>query len=308
MKRFFIELDKAGSEWVIVAYLSGDPNMISVIEQGKSPHIVTGSLLTGLPEDVVERESKLIGMANDPISIEAARRAIPELEKATFLPRSMSIRQCAKKANHGLNFKEGWFMFAQINELPAAESKIVVHAYSNTVYPNLTNWWDSIQAELKNNHRTLHNLLGHKRQFLGMWGDDLWKSAISYKPQSTNAAMVRRGQRFIYDAMEKGQFDLKFKVFKELDLLANNHDSLLLSYPWGQWFSAAEAILKCEDYMSPLLEAKGRQFKVRTDCKVGGKSWAVMKEVKLTNNVNELGRMIAEAVKASELDNGKKKA
>lgn len=302
-KRFFIELDKAGSEWVIVAYLSGDPNMIAVVEQGKSPHIVTGSLITGLPEDVVERESKLIGMANDPITIEAARRAIPELENASFLPRSMSIRQCAKKANHGLNFKEGWYMFSFINELAAKESKTVVHAYSNIAYPNLPTWWSSIANELKTNNRTLYNLLGHKRQFMGAWGDDMWKSAISYKPQSTNGAMVRRGGRLIYERMEKGG-----KLFGDLDLLANVHDSLLLSYPWGQWYSAAECILECAEMLSPELEAKGRKFKVKTDIKVGGKSWAVMKEVKLINNVNELGRTIAEAVKASELDSANKKA
>ena len=31
-----IELDKAGAEWVIVAYISGDGAMIQVVESGKS--------------------------------------------------------------------------------------------------------------------------------------------------------------------------------------------------------------------------------------------------------------------------------
>lgn len=308
-KQFFIELDKAGAEWVLVAYMSGDPNMLSVIERGVSPHIVTGALLTGLPEELIEKESKLVGLRNDPIEIESLRLQMPELEAAHFLPRSMSIRQCAKKANHGLNYMEDWFMFSFINEVSAAEAKKIVNGYRYQVYPNIPTWWDSITTELKNNHRTLSNLLGHKRQFLGNWGKDVWKAAIAYKPQSTNGAMVRRGGRLIYDAMLAAQRgEAEYRVFKELDLLANIHDSLLLTYPWGQWFSAAECILKCIDYMTPTLQARGREFTIKTDLKVGGKNWSLMKECKISHNVGDFGRAIAEAVKASEKPDAKKKA
>lgn len=308
-KQFFIELDKAGSEWVLVAYLSGDHNMLNVIERGVSPHVVTGSLLTGLSEEIVERESKLIGLRNDPIEIEALRLKIPELKAATFLPRSMSIRQCAKKANHGLNYKEDWFMFSFINEISAAEAKKIVSGYRYQVYPNIPTWWDSITQELKANHRTLYNLLGHKRQFLGNWGKDLHKAAIAYKPQSTNAAMVRRGGRLIYHAMDQAEKgNPKFAIFKHLDLNANIHDSLLLSFKWGQWFTAAEVILKCIDWMTPELEARGRKFKIKTDMKVGGLNWSIMKECKIYPDVADFGRAIAEAVKASEKPDAKKAA
>lgn len=318
-RRFFIELDKAGSEWVLVAYLSGDPNMLRVIEEGKSPHIVTGALLTGLPEEVVELESKVVGLRNDPIEIESLRLDIPELQNGNgFLPRSMSIRQCAKKANHGLNYMEGWYMFAFLNELPASEAKMIVNGYRYNVYPMIDTWWKSIAAELKEKKRgpngreetrTLYNLLGHRRQFLGMWGDELWKSAVAYKPQSTNGQMVRRGGKLIYNDMKAAYYgDKKLKSFLDLDLLANVHDSLLLSFPWGKWFSAAECILRCMEHMSPELEAKGRKFKIKTDLKVGGLNWSKMKECKVSRNVNEFGRMIAEAVKASEKPDAKKAA
>lgn len=309
MRKFFIEMDKAGSEWVLVAYLSGDPNMISVVEQGKSPHVVTGSFLSGLPEDVVERENKLVGMANDPIQIEALRMQMPELQNATFLPRSMSIRQCAKKANHALNFMEDWYMFSFINEVSASEAKSVVHGYRHVAYPNLPTWWDSIETELKQNKRTLYNLLGHKRQFRGEWSKELWKSAISYKPQSTNGQMVRIGGRKVYEAMDQAERgNPKFRLFKDYDLLANVHDSLLMSYKWGQWFSAAECILQVREMMTPELEARGRKFRIKTDLKVGGLNWSTMKECKLTDNVQELGKRIAEAVKASEAKDAGKKA
>ena len=310
MRNFFIELDKAGAEWVLVAYLSGDQNMLSVIERGVSPHIVTGSLLTGLPEAVIERESKLVGMRNDPTEIEALRlQMLDELEGAHFLPRSMSIRQCAKKANHGLNYMEDWYMFSFINEIAASESKKVVSGYRYQVYPNIPTWWDSITTELKNNHRTLTDLMGHRRQFLGNWGKDLWKSAIAYKPQSTNGKMVRQGGRLIYNAMDQAEKgNPEFAIFKHLDLNANIHDSLLLSFKWGQWFTAAEVVLQCVEWMTPELEARGRKFKIKTDMKVGGKNWSLMKECKIYPKVSDLGRAIAEAVKASEASDAQKKA
>jgi len=61
-----MEFDKAGAEWIVVAYLTGDARMIDVVESGKSPHIVTGHYMTGLPEDIIEKEAKLVGHHTDP--------------------------------------------------------------------------------------------------------------------------------------------------------------------------------------------------------------------------------------------------
>ena len=295
-RRFFIELDKAGAEWVVVAYLSGDANMISVVESGKSPHIVTGSLMTGLPEEVVEKESKLVKMLNDPILIDGIRREhCPEVFDAEWIPRSMSIRQCGKKANHGLNYVEGWFRFAEINELEASESKKIVHTYSHVAYPSLPTWWDSIGEEAFRNGRFLYNLLGHKRRFLGRRDDQLIKSMIAYKPQSTIGHMVRIGMRETYRRMER-----RDKLFRDLDMLANVHDNLLFTYPYGKWFSAAKVVQEIDRLMSPILTARTRTFRIRTDIKVGVHDWGHMTEVKFSPNVNELASRIRDAVKAGE--------
>src|SRR3990167_2586341 len=55
-----IELDKRQAEWVVVAFSSGDANMMRVIKEGKDPHAYTGSLMTGLPEELIIMEDKLI--------------------------------------------------------------------------------------------------------------------------------------------------------------------------------------------------------------------------------------------------------
>ena len=59
--KLFIELDKTGAEWVVVAYLSGDAQMLKVVESGESPHPMTGHLISGVPIPVIEKEDKLIG-------------------------------------------------------------------------------------------------------------------------------------------------------------------------------------------------------------------------------------------------------
>lgn len=313
-KRFFINFDKAGAEWVVVAYLSGDANMISVVESGESPHVVTAHLATGIPKELIIKEHKLLGEMNDPMKIEALReRHLPELLKYDWLPRGFALRQTFKKANHGLNYKEDWFKFMMDNELEAAESKRICHSYRGSMrgeyysgpiaYPNISVWWNSIEEELRSNRRTLHNLLEHKREFPGMWGDDLIKSAISYKPQSTIGRMVRIGETLAYKAMVENRpyFDLA-------DLNANVHDSLLFSYEWGKWFSCAHFALAIDKMMSPQLECKGRTFKIKTDIKVGGRNWSKMVEVKPSKDINTLARNIKQAALLSEQVDVKKAA
>ena len=54
--RVLIELDKAGAEWVVVAYLAGDARMIEICESGRSPHPITGSYITGIPVELIEKK------------------------------------------------------------------------------------------------------------------------------------------------------------------------------------------------------------------------------------------------------------
>ena len=69
----FLEFDKAGAEWVVVAYLSGGENMISVVEQRKKPHTITGSLMSGLSEEQVNAENKIVGHHTDAETVRRLR-------------------------------------------------------------------------------------------------------------------------------------------------------------------------------------------------------------------------------------------
>jgi hypothetical protein len=118
----FLEFDLANAEWVVTAYLAGDENMIEIIQSGRSPHIATGALISGAPEEFVLEEHKLLGMQSDPDTIRSIRKGL-KIPQGIFMPRSMSIRQAGKKSNHGLNYGMRYRRFALENEMPETDAK-----------------------------------------------------------------------------------------------------------------------------------------------------------------------------------------
>jgi hypothetical protein len=288
-----MEFDKAGAEWVCVAYLSGDVRMIDVVKRGVSPHIVTGSLITRIPEDVVEKESKIVKMASDPDYVRELRlEHFPELldqeaDGLIYLPRSMSIRQAGKKSNHALNYGERYKTFALQNEIPESEAKIIVDLYTTQAYTGIPLWWEAVRDQLRKN-RTLTSLLGHKIEFQQEWGEDLFRAAYSFDPQSTVGDMVN-------DALIAFDLDHRPHMYKA-EVLTQTHDSATLQYPDNSWSDCARFAIDFDKHMSPELESKGRKFTIKTDLKVGY-DWGHMIELKLTHNVKELADAIKEACK-----------
>jgi DNA polymerase-1 len=259
----FLSLDKAQAEWVVVAYASGDENMISCLERGIDPHAYTASQMFKMPVDLIRAEAKILGHESDPDIILEKRMAIPELAAAIkqklWLPRTMSMRQCGKKSNHGLNYDESPPMFSLINEITIAEAKVIVNFYHRT-YPGIEKYYDHIKHQLSTNGRVLENLFGRPYRFLGRWDSDLWKSAYSYIPQSTIGELVNRSMCDIYYSTTPDT--------SELEILQQVHDSIHLQHPVGDE-SIGHAVLECKRHLEPTLTASGRQFIIPTDLKIG---------------------------------------
>lgn len=290
-----MEFDKAGAEWVVVAYLCGDARMIDIIESGKSPHVETGYFITSVPHELIIKEDKLLGKITDPDYLDEKRRELlPELMElaeldAIWLPRSMTVRQCGKKSNHGLNYAMRYKRAAMEWEIEEREAKIIVDGYNNHAYPGIPLWHESIRSELKKD-RTLFNLFGHKIELMDEWGDELFNSAYSYKPQSTIGMTINRAIRYL----EKDYSPVCYKA----DPLTQTHDSATIQYPTDNWLDAAEFAIKFGlEYMSPEFEVNQRKFTIGTDLKVGVE-WGDMKhEIKLTRNVKEVADALASAWK-----------
>lgn len=282
-KCMFVEFDKAGSEWVITAYCANDARMIEVATGSKSPHVITGSLISGAPEELVQKDDDVIGMLGDPIEINKLRLAhLPDLLGGDyFIPRTMSIRQAGKKSNHGLNYGMQYRRFAFENEMDDSDAKRIVHLYSSVAYPGLSDYWEGIRRELQDNNRTLTNCFGEKRRFLDEWGPELWMAAYAYKPQSTNVRMVNGAMVKIYRNPKLDHWRNGAQV----------HDSLMYQRPIpntaAKWRAmAGECLLIANDYMRPLLTYSGREFHVNTDMKIG---WNWGKDVEENGTVIRKG-------------------
>lgn len=289
------EIDKAKAEWVVVAYLSGDSNMIKVIEEGLDPHVHTAHLMTRLPKELIEEEGKLIGHGTDQgyikeVRDKMARSSIANkhaMENASFLPRTMSIRQCGKKSNHGLNYDEGFRTFALVNEMLESEARTIINLYKHQAYPGIPIWHKSIQEQLRHD-RTLINCFGREYKFLGAWNEDLFKAAYSFLPQSTVADLVNTGIIDSYYDRSDGML--------ELDMLGQVHDSILGQYYinpkyFDDFNRMSKALQTVGSYMNTEMEYSGRKFYIDNDLKIGS-GWGDMVEVDINADEQELSKQI----------------
>lgn len=275
---FFIEEDKAQAEWVIVAYVSGDPRMIAVVESGADPHIETGHSITGVDRDTIIQEDRLVGHETDPEIIAEIREAhLPELVEAAsrniiYLPRSMGIRQVGKKSNHGLNYGMGYIVFAMEYEIPVSEAKILAIKYHQT-YPGIENgFWEMVKQQLSKD-RTLTNCFGERRQFLDVWGSKLLKKGYDYIPQSTVAKVIKEAMINVYEDTDP--------ITADLEMLAQVHDSVLHQHPLTCPEHTLKILLKLQEYSDFQLEWTGRKFRIESDFRLGLENWRDMQKVKV---------------------------
>ena len=262
-----MEVDKRQAEWVVVAYASGDANMIAAVEQGIDVHTYTASQMFGVDTEVIKRENKLVGHSSDGEYIRELRLSDPIVAAAyrPNWPRTMSLRQSGKKSNHGLNYDEGPNGFAMINEIEIREAKVIVDLY-HRIYPGIRIWYESIKRELQKD-RILRNYFNRAVRFMGQWGDDLWKAAYSMIPQSTVVDSLNEGMVRIYEDSQ-----LCGKSGFNIDILAQVHDSILMQIPIDVLRDQKNfecIISKVTDYTSPNITYNARTFKIASDYKFG---------------------------------------
>lgn len=263
--KVLIEFDKRQAEWVVVAYLANDANMIQAIRDGVDVHTHTASLMFNVTKEIIKHDSEIVGHSTSTSAIHALRMEDSLLRQhyTDQWPKSMSLRQCGKKSNHGLNYDEGYNQFALLNEMEIKEAKRIIELY-HSIYPGIRLYYQTVQRQLQRD-RTLTNCFGRKVFFMGEWGRDLWKSSYSMLPQSTVVDSLNQGMVRIYND------ELLTKTF-DIDLLAQVHDSILMQIPIEVILDPEKYQIimdKVNSYTSPTLSYNGNEFKIATDAKVG---------------------------------------
>jgi DNA polymerase I-like protein with 3'-5' exonuclease and polymerase domains len=215
-----------------------------------------------------------------------------------YLIRNMSMRQCGKKSNHGLNYDERYRTFALINDMLERDAKRIIDKY-HSIYPGIRQAYDRIKNQLSRN-RTLTNPFGRKYKFLGKWDDSTFKQAYSYLPQSTVGDVLNG---FGHDGGICGLYydQHKHEPLSKLEQLIQVHDSLLCQYPIDKLWDMAYTCLLVKDYLEPTIRYEER-FYIETDLKIG-MNWGEMQKVPLGSDHHQMFTNLKGAIQLCQAGN-----
>lgn len=262
----YYAFDKSQIENRIVAYVGRVTAMIQAFEQGIDLHKMTGGLVFGKSWETV---------SSVPGSTQLGGGAYSE-------------RDFGKKANHSLNYDFGAPSFALKYEITVKDAKWIVDRY-HQVYPEIRQVYHQMIKDSLRKDRTLTNLMGRKRTFLGAFEDSMFKAAYAHIPQSTVADLI--------DEYAINYIWYNPDLFHDLQLLIQIHDSVGFQLPIAMpWPEQAEKLLLIHSSMNAPLRWHDREFVVPTDLTMGltlnKESGREIKDKNLPRDKYKLGEML----------------
>lgn len=278
--KILVQVDQAGAEALVVAYLCRNGNFRQLFLNGIKSHVfVAMHLFCEQWEELMQ--CRLDNYVNAPI---AELKKLPrwkELERwikeSDKWPANKRYYHIAKMVCHASNYGMKAPTF-RLNVLEKSEGKINLslkeaQTYLTTyhsLFPEIQEWHAATVFELRKN-RVLRNLFGFPRVFTGPEGDDLYKEAYAFVPQSTVGTITNM---CITECQQRCEID---PIFLEaaVDMLQNNHDSCLLQCNVGTENRIYPEIQK---HMNrELVSPRGEQFRMKSGVSIGY-NWSDMYE------------------------------
>ncbi len=252
---FNVDLSQAENR--VVAYISPEPAMINAFETGIDVHRQTAALIFNKPIDQIS----------------------DEVGSSTIGNGSMSERFWGKKSNHSLNYDLGYKSFALVTEIPEADARFIVDRY-HMAYPGVRQYHAWVRDRLGRG-RMLENPFGRRRTFSDRWGDQLFKEAYSWIPQSTVADKINR-QGLLYAYYNQEQC-------APIDILNQVHDSIVFqcNFVKHTWEEIANAILCLKKSLETPIVWKGTSFVIPAEFEMGIRlSKKGLRKVKINGDEN----------------------
>ncbi len=250
---YLVNFDLAQAESWIVAYLADEPKMKESLNHGDF-HKDTAflALFPSLNSTLMDKDEY----------------------KAT--------RYIGKQYNHATCYRMGPYKAAEVINAKSDKPPFVTVTYAeskkNTTnwhnYYFIKDWWREIEEQL-NKNRTITTPYGRSRVFFDQWGEQMFKKATAYIPQSTIAdhmnGMVQE---------ELGIPGGVLTVYEELDepgmisIWNQSHDSILYVVHKDLLIESCHEVHK--RLLRPLI-VNGEEIKVPVDCEIGER-WGELEE------------------------------
>lgn len=255
-----ISWDLAQAESWVVAYLANESNMKYSLQNGDI-HFDTALVL-----------------------FEKSREEFAAL-KTSDESIYKQMRYTAKRYNHASAYRMGYQRAAQVINQDSDQPPYVVVTLKQSKtfserwhgYYNLHNWWAQIESQLSSN-RTLVTPYRRIRTFFAPWGNELFKEATAFVPQSTVADHLngfvqpelglRGGLREVRN---------RFMVPGRIRVVNQSHDSILAEVPQADTQEIANEVA---GLLHRPLVVNNEQFTIPVDCEVGER-WGELEKFKL---------------------------
>jgi len=253
--KLLVNFDLAQAESWIVAYLANEPTMKHVLATGDIHRETGQKALKGWTDEYWD------ALPKDEVKV--ARYTGKRYNHAS------AYRMGAQRAAEVINKDSDKPPFVTVT---VAESKVFYEAWHN--YYHIRGWWDEIEYQL-NKNRTLTTPYGYVRYFFAQWGNELFKEATAFIPQSTVADHLN-GAVCDEIGMEGGlvKVDELFVMKGAISIINQSHDSFMFEV------DAEIALEVCEQIHKLLLRPlviNGEEFTIPVDCEIGER-WGELKE------------------------------
>lgn len=290
------QVDQAGAEALIVAYLCRHARFRELFLNGIKSHVfVALHVFRDVWTKRIGSEEVLAQLCNcNPRELKSHPR-FKEVEKlikeSDNWPAKERYYFIAKMICHASNYGMKFPTF-QINvleksdgavELSIPQCKNFLELY-HRLFPEIEQWHAEIRDELIKT-RVLFNLFGEPRRFNDHFGDNLWKSAYAFKPQSTVGQITNYAFTEIQELCDIGgseEFPIREWYFS---LLQNNHDSILFQFK--PEFEKQVCKMVTGYIERALVSPRGEQFKMKSECQVGY-NWCPEKKIINPDGLKEI--------------------
>lgn len=246
-KLAYVDLEQAESR--VVAYLSGDQNYIDACEGGDL-HTTAAQMVW--PE---------LGWTGD---LKQDKAIAEQRAHGIF-----SYRDLAKRGGHGTNYMGKPPTMAKHLHTDVKVLEEFQDRYFSA-FPGIPRWHQDVATELQTTGK-LTTPIGRTRYFLSrLHSDDTLKEGIAFLPQSTIGEILNEGMYRVWKKFDP----------KEVELLAQVHDAILIQYPDEGDEYETQILKKVMETIQVPLTINGRTLIIPANVEGTGWNWRKYKKNK----------------------------